>query len=60
VLTRTAASEDDIHRRVLRLVQQLLTPNSCDLTARSMKEIIELSAGKVISGSLGLFRAHGL
>jgi hypothetical protein len=22
-----------------------LTPNSCDLTARSMKEIVELSAG---------------
>jgi hypothetical protein len=45
VLTRTAKSEEDIHRRVLKIVQQLLTPNSCDLTARSMKEIVELSAG---------------
>ena len=46
-LTKNSRSEDDVNRRVLKLVHQLLTPNSCDLTARSMKETLDLSAGQL-------------
>ena len=35
--------KEDMSKRVVKIIQQLLTPNSCELTSRSMKQVIDLS-----------------
>jgi hypothetical protein len=40
---RCSPDDRDLNERILRLMQQLSTPNSCDLSSRTMKEIIDLS-----------------
>ncbi|CAM6053917.1 unnamed protein product [Sphagnum tenellum] len=43
ILTEYARDPREVNERVLRMLQQLTTPNSCELTSRTMKEIVDLS-----------------
>ena len=44
LLTKHSKGPDDLAKWFNKLVRQLLEPNSCDLTSRSMKELIDLAS----------------
>ena len=43
ILERYSNSAQETNERILRIIQQLSTPNSCELTSRTMRGILELS-----------------
>lgn len=43
ILKKYSSGETEVNSRILKLLQQLTTPNSCELTSRTMKELIDMS-----------------
>ena len=44
ILTRYSKDANETNYRILKMLQQLTTPNSCELTSRTMRQIIDLSS----------------